>query len=190
MSQPELLKRVVEALDRANVPYMFVGSTVSSLQGQPRSTHDIDIVVQISPEGGEQLVAAFPLPDYLLDPFAVRAAIANRKMFNLLDNVGGDKADFWVLDPDTYKQQAFSRRIRGRLAGVDVWVQAPEDTILSKLHWAKDLGGSEKQFKDALSVYEVQFGRLDLTYLEHWAKELKVSEDLQRIKEIAEVIEP
>ena len=189
MSQPELLKRVVEALEQANVPYMLVGSTVSSLQGQPRSTHDIDVVVQISPQGGEQLVAAFPLPDYLLDPLAMRSAIATRKMFNLLDNVGGDKADFWVLDVDPYRQQAFSRRIRGRLAGVEVWVQAPEDTILSKLHWAKELGGSEKQFKDALSVYEVQFGRLDLEYLDHWASRLGVSEDLQRIKDTAEIIE-
>lgn len=190
MSQPELLRRVVEVLERTNVPYMFVGSTVSSLQGQPRSTHDIDIVVQISPEAGEQLVAAFPLPDYLLDPFAVRSAIERRQMFNLLDNVGGDKADFWVLESNPYKQQAFARRVRGRLAGIEVWVQAPEDTILSKLHWAKDLGGSEKQFKDALSVYEVQFGRLDLAYLDRWANRLGVSDDLRQIKDTAEVIEP
>lgn len=71
---------------------MLVGSTVSSLQGHPRSTHDIDIVVQISVEAGDQLVAAFPLPDYLLDPFAVRAAITTSKMFNLLDNVGVTKS--------------------------------------------------------------------------------------------------
>ena len=45
MSQPELLKRVVQALDAAGIDYMVTGSIVSSLQGEPRATHDIDIVI-------------------------------------------------------------------------------------------------------------------------------------------------
>lgn len=187
MSQPELLKRVVEALNNNGIPYMLVGSTVSSLQGHPRSTHDIDIVVQISVEAGDQLVAAFPLPDYLLDPFAVRAAITTRKMFNLLDNVGGDKVDFWVLESNAYKQTAFERRVPARIAGIDVWVQSPEDTILSKLHWAKELGGSEKQFNDALSVYELQYGRLDTGYLDDWSNRIGVNAHLERIKAEADI---
>ena len=121
MSQLELLRRVVEALQRAGVPYMIVGSTVSSLQGHPRSTHDIDIVVQITAVASEQLVAAFTLPDYLLDPFAVRDAIGKNAMFNLLDNTGGDKVDFWPLSFDPYKQTAFQRRVRARIAGIEVW---------------------------------------------------------------------
>ncbi len=187
MSQPELLKRVIEALDHNGIPYMLVGSIVSSLQGHPRSTHDIDIVVQISIKAGEHLVAAFPLPDYLLDPFAVRAAIATHKMFNLLDNIGGDKVDFWVLEVNPYKQTAFERRVPARIAGTDVWVQAPEDTILSKLHWAKEIGGSEKQFNDALSVYELQFGRLDTAYMNDWSKRIGVNGDLERIKAEADI---
>ena len=47
MSQQELLKRVVRILDGAKIKYMLTGSVVSSLQGEPRSTHDIDIVVAI-----------------------------------------------------------------------------------------------------------------------------------------------
>jgi len=38
---------VVEVLQRAGVPYMVTGSLVSSLQGEPRATHDIDLIVQI-----------------------------------------------------------------------------------------------------------------------------------------------
>jgi len=53
-------------------------------------------------------------------------------------------------------------------------VSSPEDTILAKLRWAKLCGGSEKQFTDALRVYEVQYGKLDLDYIEHWAEELDV----------------
>ncbi|MBD3672180.1 MAG: hypothetical protein HUJ26_01525 [Planctomycetaceae bacterium] len=42
MSQSELLKVVVETLQKLEVPYMITGSLASSAQGEPRSTHDID----------------------------------------------------------------------------------------------------------------------------------------------------
>jgi hypothetical protein len=47
MSQPELLKGVVTRLDEAGIEYMLTGSIVSSLQGEPRATHDIDIVIAV-----------------------------------------------------------------------------------------------------------------------------------------------
>ncbi len=42
MSQQELLINAVRALENAHIDYMLTGSVVSSLQGEPRSTHDID----------------------------------------------------------------------------------------------------------------------------------------------------
>lgn len=47
MSQQELLKRVLQALEDVRIEYMVTGSVASSLQGEPRSTHDIDLVVAI-----------------------------------------------------------------------------------------------------------------------------------------------
>ena len=49
MSQQALLTRIVETLDGAGIPYMLTGSVASSLQGEPRATHDIDLVVDIRP---------------------------------------------------------------------------------------------------------------------------------------------
>jgi predicted nucleotidyltransferase len=49
MSQQELLRKVIEALGDARIEYMLTGSVVSSLQGEPRSTHDIDMVVASVP---------------------------------------------------------------------------------------------------------------------------------------------
>ncbi len=41
MAQQELLISVVRAIENAGVEYILTGSIVSSLQGEPRSTHDI-----------------------------------------------------------------------------------------------------------------------------------------------------
>ena len=38
------------------------------------------------------------------------------------------------------------------------------------------------QFTDALRVYEVQYGDLDLPYIEKWAKELNVESEWERLK--------
>jgi hypothetical protein len=65
-------------------------------------------------------------------------------------------------------------------------VSRPEDTILAKLSWAKKSGGSEKHFTDALRVYEVQYEKLDISYLQSWADRLGVASMLQKIREEAE----
>jgi hypothetical protein len=56
---------------------------------------------------------------------------------------------------------------------------------LAKLHWAKLSGGSEKQFKDALRVFEVLGKSLDLAYLNRWAIHLDVEETWQQIQSVA-----
>ena len=128
MSQQELLKKVIQALEHAGIDYMLTGSIVSSLQGEPRSTHE---------------------------PF---------------------------------DRSRFSRRITEDFQGIAMCISRPEDTILAKLRWAALSGGSEKQFTDALRVYEVQYGILDMRYLEHWALILGVEPLLMRLKQEAETM--
>ena len=107
-------------------------------------------------------------------------------MFNLLSTKDGDKVDFWMLTDDPFDRSRFSRRVVEEVAGVDLSVSTPEDTILAKLSWAKRSGGSEKQFGDALSVYEVQRGSLDESYLETWAQRIDVAPLLERLRSEAE----
>ena len=47
MSQQELLKKIIQALETSRIEYMITGSVASSLHGEPRSTYDIDVVVAI-----------------------------------------------------------------------------------------------------------------------------------------------
>ena len=58
MSQPALLKKVIQVLNRAGIKYMITGSIVSSLQGEPRSTHDIDMVIALQKSEAKKLVEA------------------------------------------------------------------------------------------------------------------------------------
>lgn len=86
-------------------------------------------------------------------------------MFNLIDVKSGDKADFWILTDEPFDRSRFARKYEENVLGMTLKVSSPEDTILAKLRWAALSGGSEKQFIDALRVYEVQSGKLDMEYL-------------------------
>lgn len=188
MSQQELLKRVLQVLDDTQIAYMLTGSIVSSLQGEPRSTHDIDIIVAIEHSSVKNLVASFTQPDYYLHQNAITDAITRSGMFNLINTSTGDKVDFWILTDQPFDKSRFMRRYSEDVLGMKIMVTSPEDTILAKLNWAKLSGGSEKQFTDALRVFEVQFEKLDCEYLEQWAKELSVEELLEKLREDAETL--
>lgn len=188
MSQQELLGLVVSALREAGIDYMLTGSIVSSLQGEPRATHDIDLVVEIPLGKLPRLLRFFPESRFYLSEAMAREAIAHESMFNLIDTQAGDKVDFWILKADPFDRSRFARRQLVSSFGLDLFVSTPEDTILMKLRWADLSGGSEKQFTDALRIYEVQSQGLDLDYLELWAGRLNIRPLLNRLREQAKLL--
>src|SRR5215210_1932872 len=164
MLQPKLLIKVLTLLEENHIDYMVTGSLVSSMQGEPRATHDVDILVNINHTIIPFLVEAFTPPDYYISETAIEDAIRHKSMFNLLDTTEGDKVDFWILTDEPFDQSRFARKYEEKVLGVSMKMSTPEDTILMKLRWAKLSGGSEKQFTDALRVYEFQYGKLDIGY--------------------------
>jgi hypothetical protein len=197
MSQPELLKQVVDVLTSAGVDYMLTGSWASSLFGEPRTTHDIDLVVDLRSGDVAALAKVFAEPEFYFDGESARRALQERSNFNIIQPSTGDKVDFWMLGDHPFDQSRFGRRINRNLLGRDVWITTPEDTILQKRRWANQLGGSLKQYTDALRVYEVQRavpgnaeqpdgnrneGGLDERYLDTWTRALAVESELRRIR--------
>jgi hypothetical protein len=189
MSQSELLRRAKTVLDAQRIPYMLTGSLASTLQGEPRSTHDIDLVVDLTVQQVKPLLDAFAPPAFYLSEASVRDAIRNRRMFNLLEINTGDKIDFWLLTDDEFDQSRFQRLMKDQFDGIEIDVSTPEDTILMKLRWGKESGNSERQFQDALRVYEVQYSLLDLEYIAYWVNTLQVEELWSRLQAEAEPLE-
>jgi hypothetical protein len=109
-------------------------------------------------------------------------------MFNLIAVESGDRVDFWVLTDQPFDKSRFSRKYIEKVMGMEIAVSSPEDTILMKLSWADQSGGSEKHFTDALRVYEVQYGQLDMGYLEEWANRLDIAALYKKLQEEAEAI--
>jgi hypothetical protein len=182
MSQPELVKKIVHVLNEVGVDYMLTGSVASSMQGEPRSSHDIDIVVKLLPIQVKKLVAALPEDEFYISEEAVSEAVKRLSMFNILPLKESEKIDVWLLKDEAYDLIRFSRKYATEALGTRIKLSKPEDTILYKLKWALMSGGSEKQYRDALRVFEVQYRNIDVEYMDKWAKFLGVVELLERIR--------
>jgi hypothetical protein len=182
MSQQDLLRTVVRTLERLNISYMITGSIASSVQGEPRSTHDIDIVVDLPESKVHALVAAFPPQVYRIDQEAFTEAVTTGSIVNLINTESGDKVVFWMLTDDPFDRSRFARRYRAEVLRTQIEVSSPEDTILMKLRWARLAGGSEKHFIDALRVYEVQHKTLDQEYFREWTLKLGIEAEMETLR--------
>jgi hypothetical protein len=66
------------------------------------------------------------------------------------------------------------------LFGEQAWIATAEDVVLHKLVWNR-IAPSDRQLGDAAGVVAVQADALDRSYLDHWATELQVGEELHRL---------
>ena len=134
-SQKEFLEKLIEALDRSNIPYMLSGSMCSSFHGQPRATNDADIVIDPTQEQLVHFVNSLGKKYYVNLQTALNT-LKDSSMFNVIDIQRGWKADFIIRKKRTYSEVEFSRRIRKAVMGIELCILSPEDSILSKLDWS------------------------------------------------------
>jgi hypothetical protein len=166
--QQEFLKDVITRLESTGNPYAVTGSIASNLWGVPRMTHDLDVLVVVAGSQVAQIIQAFS-DRYYISEQAVREAIRDGGMFNVLDQASMYKADCWVSSGDEFNQSVLRRRKRLEIApGVEAFVSSAEDVLLHKLVW-HTITPSDRQLADVAGIAAVQSGKLDLAYLKEWA---------------------
>jgi hypothetical protein len=171
MSISEVLQRITRALDQNNIAYMLTGSFASAYHGTPRSTQDIDVIVEATPEQLRGLVHSLPVDQYYSDLDAALQAHRAESMFNVIDLSTGWKIDFILLKSRPFSREEFRRRVRVNLQGVSLFVASAEDIVVAKLEWSK-LAQSQRQIDDAAAILRARRETLDRSYIEKWTKEL------------------
>ncbi len=180
MTLAEFLADVVKRLDDASIEYMIAGSVASSIHGEPRTTRDVDIVIEVTEDSLRALFSSLDRVAVYVDETQPGQRFAAGDMFNLLDLHGGWKVDLIVRKDRAFSGVEFARRQHADVLGVSVMVATAEDVILTKLEWAAR-SGSSRQVDDARGIVAVQGRALDREYLRRWAAELGVSDLLAGI---------
>ncbi|MBZ0112631.1 MAG: hypothetical protein K8J08_09230 [Thermoanaerobaculia bacterium] len=182
MEQDELLRHLVDSLERLGIPYLVTGSVATIFYGEPRFTSDIDVVVQMGVEAIDGLVDVFPPADFYLSRESARSAVLRSGQFNVIHPRSGLKVDLMVAAMDDFDRSRFSRVRRVHpSADYSASFASPEDVILKKLEFYRD-GGSDKHLRDSASVVAVTTD-LDRQYIVEWAERLGVGDVWQRVLE-------
>ncbi|MBS2020601.1 MAG: hypothetical protein JST00_47545 [Deltaproteobacteria bacterium] len=98
-------------------------------------------------------------------------------MFNVIDLVSGWKVDLILRKNRAFSRAEFARRIEMSVLGVSVFVASAEDTIVAKLEWSKQSGGSERQRRDVAGILANASETLDRAHIEQWVRELDLDDE-------------
>ncbi|MDD5199394.1 MAG: hypothetical protein PHC88_06280 [Terrimicrobiaceae bacterium] len=179
MNERELLVDCLRRLNRTGVTYYLTGSMASNYWGIPRTTHDLDFVVQLPEAAVSRIVETFR-GDFHIEEDAVRAAYQPPFQFNAIDTRSALKVDFWLPQATPFDREMLRRRMQATLFGEPAWISTAEDVVLHKLVWNR-LSPSGRQLGDAAGIVAVQAGALDEGYVRQWAQELDVSAELEQL---------
>ncbi len=174
---------VAGALEYVGARYAIAGSLASGVVGEPRSTIDVDIVVELESHQvaalAERLSTRFYVPVGL-----IRRAVQERSSANVIDTLTSLKVDLFMAGGTPLDRDGLDRRVATVSAGVErpLFVQTPEDVLLQKLRWYRKGGEvSDRQWRDVIGIVRVQGVRLDRSYLTYGATLLGVTDLLERV---------
>jgi hypothetical protein len=171
---------VLKKLNEGEIPYMVVGSFASMVYGEPRMTHDVDIVIDILPGDARKLNQLFSSEEFYIPPKEViNAEIINRGQFNLIHHESGIKIDFIIRKNGEHSKSEFARKCKSSFwPEGEVYLASPEDVIIKKLDFFRE-GGSEKHLRDIRGI--LAHTEIDKSYLEFWISKLGLSQEWKMV---------
>jgi uncharacterized nucleotidyltransferase DUF6036 len=176
MNVPEVFQRITAGLNRAGIGYMLSGSFASAYYGAPRSTQDIDLVIDATPAQLRVFVQGLPSNEYYVDLGAALEAHKRQSLFNVIDLAKGWKVDLIIRKSRPFSEEEFRRRQQVNLHGIPLFLASAEDVVISKLEWS-NLAQSRRQIEDVAAILRVRWAELDHAYLEKWVLELGLKQE-------------
>jgi hypothetical protein len=150
LPRPDLFTIFTRPLDRLGVPYFVTGSVAALVYGEPRVTHDVDVVLALDDAHVPALEAAFPEDDFYRPPtevLRVELRRASHGHFNLIHHASGFKADVYLRSRSGPHAWAFTHRRRVGQGDDAMWLAPPEYVIARKLEYYRE-GRSDKHVRD------------------------------------------
>lgn len=162
MTLDDVALRVANAFNAARIPFMLAGGFSSNYYGIPRSTKDVDFVVQLRAPLNEAFAQTLG-PEFEAEPqmsFETNTG-TQRQEFRVAGTLF--KVEVFRLSDDPHDQERFRRRRPVEVKGQQVFFPTAEDVVVWKLRWART-----KDREDVRAVIGVQQGNLDWPYIEKW----------------------
>jgi hypothetical protein len=184
----DFIQLVLEALDAADVMYLIGGAVAVWAWGEPRTTRDLDLVVDLPFESMAALSHELEQRDMLVPvDIMIDLLIEDRAdlPINAIHMFSGYKAELFLFKPgDAFRASNLKRRQLVDLGPPlgEVYVHAPEDLILNKLRYFR-ISQQPKHVRDIAGIVLNLDQTLDYVYIDRWAEQLDLTETWREIQE-------
>ncbi len=179
MKVEDLAALVIAACEAAAVEYMVTGAFACGYHGIPRSTMDVDLVLNVSddPSLVGRVIASLRDEVEFGDQVQFDTLTWGRRHIGRARSCPALSVELFELFDDPFVQSQFARRRRMFSAQLrcHTWLPTPEDVVVQKIRW-----GRNKDLDDARDVLAVQgSAALDMTYISEWCAAHGTSDRLQ-----------
>ena len=168
MPQPDdLISLFVSPLNRSGIRYMVTGAVAAIVYGEPRLTHDIDVVISLAPADVASLVDAFPVTDFYVPMAEVILTEIGRPAhghFNIIHRATALKADFYPVGDDPLHTWAMDHRITIPVSNQDIQLAPPEYVVIRKLEYFR-MGGSDRHLRDIRAMLRIAPDRINTSFI-------------------------
>lgn len=173
LSFSDFIKLVLDALEAAKIEYMIGGAVASWAWGEPRSTLDLDLVINVPVGSINDLSNELANREILIPSDIILDALIEDRgdlPISAIHSLSGFKADFYLLRPgDLLRNSSFNRRKLvdlGPELGV-VYLHSPEDLIIYKLIYFS-LSRQSKHLRDITAILQTLGDEIELDYIDYW----------------------
>ncbi len=168
----------MKSLNSSEIDYMFTGAFAASYYGVPRTTADVDIVVQVSRKNADKLIEALRKAQIQMNKRKIAQAIdSDYRIITVEDGKTALRLDIIFSETKLKKKP-------GTIMGLHSFYQTPEELVLAKLRMIKVTLPAERALKDKNDVNAIlEHTRIDVEAVEKQAKKestLYIFQELQK----------
>jgi hypothetical protein len=177
-----------ERLDASGIVYMVTGSVAVIVYGEPRFTHDIDLVIELKRKDISSLIAAFPDEAFYCPPLEVitiEILRSTRGHFNIIHHETGFKADIYPVGQDSFIRWGLAHATEYEVAGAVMKVAPPEYVIVKKLEFFRE-GHSHKHLTDISGMLDYAVNLIDREKLLSFIKNLGLEHEWRQALALSE----
>ena len=168
----DVLIRLVSFLNKGKFEYIIIGGIAAGVLGEPRTTGDIDVDILLDKDNISGFLDKAKEAGFKVNKQRSIERAKNTGIFNIAYE--DYHVDLIIASIDLEKE-AFRRKKAITICGLKTFFPTPEDLILLKI-----IPGRPQDIIDAEKVVIRNRAKLDIKYLEDWARKLSdEAEDMQ-----------
>ncbi len=183
MQEHNLFKIFVDPLNDLEIPYIITGAVASIIYGEPRLTHDVDLVLDLQFKDIEKLISKFPAGNFYIPPSEVLTTELGRNVrghFNIIHLDTGLRADIYMVGKDAFNKWAIDNYNSISIDEKSYRIAPPEYVIILKLEYYRE-GGSDKHLRDIRAILEISPEEIDMTMLEKFINDRSLKKEWDKV---------